>query len=297
MSSKKKMSMNKRVYEQKIIDPQDFNKMVSKLRGFFIEKGYLETYPQPRLSILAACEDPKTVRSFNFAGQIWPLPQTSQMHLEGELMKFADTVDGLFCLTASYRDEPNPIPNRHDLTFPMWEFEHKGTFIDLIDTLSELSIHLGFAKSTEDIPIFTYEELCTKYSVDYLEADHETMIWEEYGDVVGIKKFPERTSPFFNMMQDGYDLTGEKIFNKCDFIICGQETFGSAERSIDIDQMRNSFHTISEGMYAKLLYNEFGKDRVEEELEIFLSLKMINRFGCGCGLTRLLRALKLKNLV
>ena len=292
------MPMNKRVYEQKIIDPQDFNKMISKLRGFFIEKGYLETFPQSRLSILAACEDPKTVRSFNFDGDIWPLPQTSQMHLEKELMMYADKLDGLFCLTASYRDEPAPIPGRHDLTFPMWEFEHKGIFSDLINTLSELAVYMGFIDSVDNIPIFTYDELCIKYGVNYLESDQETRLWKEYGDVVGIINFPERTSPFFNMKNNGYsNLTNEKIFNKCDFIICGQETFGSAERSVDVVQMRNSFHTISDGMYAKLLYNEFGKDRVEKELEEFLNLTMINRYGCGCGLTRLLRALKIKDLL
>lgn len=288
--------MKKKVYEQKIIDPQDFNKMVSKLRGFFIEKNYLETYPQPRLSIMAACEDPKTVRSFMFGSEKWPLAQTNQMWLEYDLLRYQ--YEGVYCLTTSYRDEPNPVEGRHDKIFPMFEFEHKGDYQDLLKTLSELSVHMGFVKSVEDIPFLTYDYLCDKYGVEILEAEHENKMWEEYGDVVAITHFPERTSPFWNMKQQGENpKTGEKLFNKCDFIICGIETFGSAERESNIEQMRNSFHTISEGMYAKLLFNEFNKERVVEELEDYLSLQMFERFGGGIGLTRLLRALKIKGMV
>lgn len=290
--------MTKRVYEQQIIEPLRLDKIVKSLRGFFMEKGYVETFPQPRLSILAACEDPKTVRSFNFAGDIWPLPQTGQMWLERDLMVNSDKVDGVYCLTASYRDEPNPIQGRHNLTFPMWEFESKGDYKDLIQTLSALAVHLGLIESVEKIPLFTYNELCEHYGVDELKSEHEQLMWEEYGDVVGITYFPKRTSPFFNMKFAKYDKkTGEELYNKCDFIICGQETFGAAERSSNVEEMRAAFHTISDGMYAKLLYNEFGEERVEEELEDFFSLPMIGRFGCGCGLTRLERAMKIKGLV
>lgn len=298
ISAKKKISMTKRVYEQKMIEPQDFDKLIKKLRGFFVQNGYMETFPQPRLSILAACEDPKTVRGFNFAGDIWPLPQTGQMHLERDLMSNADKLNGVYCITASYRDEPNPIPGRHNLTFPMFEFEHKGDYKNLIDTLSDLSVHLGLVESIEKIPFFTYNELCEKYGVGELKAEHETLMWRDFGDVIGILKFTEKTSPFFNMQQEGIDeKTGEKLYNKCDFIICGQETFGAAERSSNVDEMRDSFHTISDGMYAKLLYNEFGKERVEDELEEYFKLPMINRFGAGIGITRLLRAMEIKGLI
>lgn len=280
------------MHQSRTIAPQDFNQMSVMLRSFFAVRGYLETFPQPRLSILAACEDPKTVRSFVFGGEIWPLPQTGQMHLEGDLLSNANELDGVYCFTASYRDEPNPIPGRHDLSFPMFEFEHKGEFTDLIETLSELTIHLGIIKSLSEIKTFTYNELCTYYGVKSLEAEHEMMMWQDFGDVVAITNFPANTHPFWNMLQDGKDgVTGEQLYNKCDFIIKGQETFGSAERSCNVNQMRDNFHSISDGMYAKLLYNEFKKERVEQELEEYLSLKMIPRFGCGIGMTRLFRAI------
>jgi len=292
------MSMNKRIYEQKVVEPQDFNKMVSKLRGFFMQKNYLETFPQPRLSILAACEDPSTVKSFHFNGNKWPLAQTGQMHLESDLMRNSNEIDGVYCLTASYREEKNPIPDRHCLSFGMFEAEHKGDFQHLLQTLKELMVYMGFVNKQEDIPFFTYNELCKHYGVELLESEHETKMWKEFGDVVGITKFTERTSPFFNMKQDGIDeITGEKLYNKCDLIICGQETFGSAERSTDIKQMMESFRTISNGQYSKLLFDEFGQDRVINELEKYFKLPMINRWGFGSGTERLIRGMKIKGLI
>lgn len=289
--------MSKSIFENQSIDPQDFTELISKLRGFFTQNGFVETFPQPKLSILAACEDPKTVKSFEFGGNIWPLPQTSQMHLEEELIKNKESIDGLFCLTASYRDEPSPIEGRHLRTFSMFEAERKGDFNNLIETISNLCYELGLVDSVEDIPIIKYDDLCEHYNVTELTSEHETMIWYEFGDVVAITYFPEKTSPFFNMKQSGKNDKGEKTFKKVDFIVCGQETFGCAERSVDTEQMRESFNTISNGEYSGLLYEKFGKNRVIEELEDFLSLPMIPRWGFGMGIQRLMRAMKIKGLL
>lgn len=288
--------MTKVNYKTNNIDPQDFNLLNSKLRGFFMENGFLETFPQPKLTILAACEDPKTVKSFEFGGEIFPLPQTNQMNLEEELM-LDSSIDGLFCLTASYRDEPNPIEGRHMKSFPMFEAEHKGDFSNLIQTISECCVYLGLVDKVSDIPIFTYDYLCEYYNVEDLTSVEETLMWKEFGDVVAITYFPERTSPFFNMKQDTVNKHGEKTSKKVDFIVCGQETFGCAEREIDTEKMRNNFHTISDGEYSGLLYDKFGKDRVVAELDDFLNLPMIERWGFGCGMTRLLRGMKINGLI
>ena len=53
--------------------------MCHKLRSFFLHKGYVEVEAQPRKSILAACEDPTTVATYNYQGKVWPLPQTGQV--------------------------------------------------------------------------------------------------------------------------------------------------------------------------------------------------------------------------
>ena len=58
---------------------------------------------------------------------------------------------------------------------------------------------------------------------------------------------------------------------KIDVILGGMETIRSAERSTDVDMMRDTFHTITDGEYSlQLLYKLFGKERVEAELEKFL---------------------------
>ena len=273
--------------KEKTIDPKKFNQTMVFLRDFFIQNGYIETYTQGRRSILAACEDPKTISPYIFSGTEYPLPQTGQMNLELDILRNKD-LDGVFCVTTSYRDEPNPIEGRHDKIFPMFEFEHKGNFWDLVDTGKELCTYLGFDKPY----VTTYNDLCNKYNTTTLEAEHELQMWKDFGDVVVILFFPERTSPFWNMKH----FTGE-LYYKADFIIMGQETFGTAERSTNVTQMRESFETISNGEYAKILFDKFGVDRVMNELNDYFSIPMFDRFGGGIGITRLIRALEIKEII
>ena len=102
-----------------------------------------------------------------------------------------------------------------------------------------------------------------------------------------ITDFPEWTSPFWNMSRNDDGETSRKI----DVILNGMETIGSAERSTDKEKMRETFHTISDGQYAELLYKLFGKERVEKELEEFLEFDFFPRSGGGIGVQRLMSAL------
>lgn len=260
-----------------------YNELVQKMRNFFQNKGFLEVPTQSRLSILAACENPHSITKFEYSGEIWPLPQTGQMWLEYELLKNPE-FPGVYCISTSYRQEANPIPGRHDLIFPMFEVETKGTMQDMIKLQAELLEYLGF-----DAPIAkNYDDLCKEYDTEILEAEHETKMWNEIGDAISLQNFPLRTNPFWNMKKG----EGDK-FNKVDVILFGQETIGSAERSSDVESMREMFYTIENGNYSAKLFELFGKERVEKELEEFLSLDFFPRFGWGCGLTRLARAYEL----
>jgi|TARA_R110002096_G_scaffold325039_1_gene519079 aspartyl/asparaginyl-tRNA synthetase len=272
------------VVKKKMINTKDYNSLVQKLREFFLQKGFLEVPVQSRLSILAACEDPFTVEQFNWANEVWPLPQTGQMWLEYELLKTPD-VPGVFCISTSYRNEPNPIPGRHETIFPMFEFESKGNMGDLIKMESELLQYLELPLPT----LHDYEKLAKEYGVDILETEHEQKMCEKYGEATIIQHFPERTSPFWNMRHKG-----DGIFNKVDVILYGQETIGSAERATDKVEMRNMFETISDGGYKEKLYDLFGKDRVEKELDEYFDNDFFPRFGGGIGVTRLIRALKMR---
>lgn len=259
-----------------------FNSVVNKLRSFLLSKNFVEVPTQDRLSILAACEDPSTVATFEYAGQVWPLPQTGQMWLEYELLQNPD-IAGVFCVSTSYRNEQNPIPGRHKILFPMFEFESRGDMEGLKTLEAEMLEHLGFGNK-EEFPHKNYDELKQQYQVDELTSKEENQMKQDFGNVVFLENFPQYTSPFWNMKKDGDHA------HKIDVIVNGQETIGSAERSSNPEEMREQFHTISEGGYADLLYSKFGKERVEAELEDFLSLPFVPRYGGGIGVTRLMDA-------
>jgi aspartyl/asparaginyl-tRNA synthetase len=263
---------------------ETYNELVQKMRTFFQEKGFKEVPTQSRLSILAACENPHSITTFNYQGEVWPLPQTGQMWLEYELLKNPEW-NGVYCISTSYRQEKDPIPGRHELIFPMFEFESKGGMKEMLKLESELLDYLGFDNPIE----VNYDDVCQEYGgVSILENEHESRMWEEKGPVISLQNFPYRTNPFWNMRE------GEnRLFNKVDVILYGQETIGSAERSSNVEEMRNNFYTIENGGYSAKLFELFGKERVEKELEEFLSFDFFPRFGGGIGMTRLARAYQL----
>ena len=132
-----------------------------------------------------------------------------------------------------------------------------------------------------------YDELKNYYKVDELKAEHENRMLNDFGPIVFCKEFPSSTSPFWNMRKKNKDYS-EKI----DVIMYGNETIGSAERSTSPQEMREGFYTISDGKYAKMLFDLFGKERVEKELEEFLALKFFPRCGGGIGMTRIIAAVE-----
>ena len=273
-----------------LISPNKFTKTVGLLRSFFLDKGFLEVHTQNRLSILAACEDPFNVATYNYAGQVWPLPQTGQMWLEHELLSSPDS-KGFFCVSTSYRQEPNAIPGRHDIIFPMFEFEMPGSVDDLKAMEYELCEYLGFGNITEK----TYAEWQQHFGLSAdteMEAEHELAMEKEFGQTL-ITNFPELTSPFWNMARNDDGNTAKKM----DVILGGMETIGSAERSCDVDMMRDTFHSITDGAYSELLFKLFGKDRVEAELEKFLEFDFFQRVGGGIGITRMIPALEKINKI
>ena len=274
------------------IDPFDYNNVIKKLRSFFNDhKEFIEVHGQSRFSIMAACEDPKTISTMEYAGSVWPLPQTTQIHLEQELLTHPE-IEGNYSVCTSYRNEPNPVEGRHNLCFPLFDFELKGDMRALIEFEKELLEHLGYG-SKENFPEIKYDDACDKYDVSELEHIHEKYLSRDYGPVVFLTDFPVHTSPFWNMKLH----PGGRHAYKVDVILSGQETIGSAQRSSSASEMREMFHTISDGDYANILYKNFSKERVENELEDFLSQKFITRSGGGIGLTRLIRSMKIENLL
>ncbi len=263
---------------------KDFDKTTNMLRSFFRDvKGYKEVQTQNELSNLSLCGD----------------PQTSQMFLENYLLTYPEE-KGYFCVSTSYKNDPNTVEGMHDKNFPMFEFELKGGMDELRKVEMELLDYLGFNMAEyENIRLDlnyqrgNYDDICKKYGVEELEPKHEEQIEKNFGRVFFLENFPERIIPFWNMK-----LNEDKIHsNKIDVIIHGIETIGSAERSTNKEEMREKFKTISNGEYAKILYDKFTKERVDSELDKYLEYDFFERSGGEIGITRMLRALKLSNLL
>jgi aspartyl/asparaginyl-tRNA synthetase len=109
----------------------------------------------------------------------------------------------------------------------MFEFEMPGNLDDLETMEKELMEYLGWC-SKGGVVVKDYMQWCEDYGVEELEHEHEDRMCKEWqGRVCMIKNFPNYTSPFWNMKQNG-DGTAAKI----DVIIAGQETIGSAERVV-----------------------------------------------------------------
>ena len=280
--------MNKSHNYDYINSTHTYNFIAREMRRFFQDKkGFLEVPSHSQLSILAACEDPKTITTYKLGNTLWPLPQTGQMWLEFELLKNPD-LNGVFCLGPSYRDEPNPIEGRHFRIFPLFEFEAKGNMDDLRQLESDFLDHLGLERPRS----LDYEELCKQYQVDALEAKEETMMWHEFGTSLTLENFPHRSDPFWNMK---HDKNG--IYKKIDVILYGAESIGSAERSCNREEMRRDMLSVSNGEYAQLLFDNFGEKRVMAEMDEYLAFDFFPRFGGGIGITRIERAMKMAGLL
>ena len=273
-----------------IINSEKYSKVVGKLRDFFTERNFIEVHTQNRLSILAACEDPFNVQMFEYNKRTWPLPQTGQMWLEYELLKKPD-VAGYFCLTTSYRMEKNPVPGRHDLIFPLFEFEFKGNVDELIQLEKDLLVHLGYDESK--FYINNYNAIANEYGTKELEHEHENRLNDEKSSVSFITDFPEFTDPFWNMKRNVVNDTAYKV----DIILSGQETIGSAERESDKDVMRERFNTIMEGEYKSKMYELFTQERTDRELDDYLNFDFFTRCGGGIGMTRLIRSMEQEGLL
>ncbi len=274
------------------IDSRKFNFVIGKLRTFFLSKGYIECHTQSKLNVLAACEDPSTISTYEIGGKMFPQSQTQQMNLEFEIMN-RPNVPGYFCVSTSFRNEKNPIRGRHLLAFPILEWESCGDMNTLIEIECELLKFLGYPEPV----LVNYMDMCEKYGVSEISHKEEQMLYNDYGSAVLLMNFPRSSHPFWNMKENSDDLKLKDTFRKIDVILSGKESFGSAERETDVRLMRDNFFNISDGQYSQMLFNKFGEKRVMDELETYLELPFINRVGAGAGISRILSSMDSEGLL
>jgi aspartyl/asparaginyl-tRNA synthetase len=286
----------------KVITPKKFDGAISALRSFFQNKGFVEVPTHQQFSILATCEYPTTSLTCEYQNKVWPLPQSAQMWLDTILLDNPD-IKGCFTVSMSYHNEPPSHQGNHLCVpiFPMFEFAYKGDMKGLIALEKGLLEHIGFEKKWNtsspfkspefDYPEGNYKDLMIKYQTDELDREHERCLDRDYGEVFFLKNFPIYTSPFWNMKKSG------DISKKVAIILHGIETIGSAERSCDKAEMREQFMSIRGGEYAGWLYYNYGKMRVEKEMDEFLDREFFPRYGGGISVTRMIRAMEMSELI
>jgi aspartyl/asparaginyl-tRNA synthetase len=290
----KKLQNQIKMFNQEFpsMNPKHYAYVVKKIREVCDEEGLVECYLNDYLSTLSSCESPTSIRTFEWMGIKFAHQQTTQMCLE-RLINERPECKGYYNIGNSYREEEHPVKNRHKHIFCLGDFELQGDMEDLIQFQKKILLKLGIKPfdGQVDFPRIDYLDACTKYGVDEIGHDEEIRLCQDFNSpAVFLCKFPLSTKPFFNMQIEG------DVALKVDVIIGnpngGQpmEVFGSAQRSDDPDDMRRQFHSIGDGEYAQALYSHFGKERIDKELEEYLSLKFVPRSGMGIGINRLVFA-------
>jgi aspartyl/asparaginyl-tRNA synthetase len=270
------------------IKPEHYAYVVKKIRQYCDSQGLTECYLNDAPSTLSACEDPTNLHTYMWNGVKYALPQTSQMWLEHVLLS-NPTSKGYYNICNSFRLEQNPVPNRHFDQFPLFEIEGPWSMEEMIQFQKGLLLELGIKPNDSgEFPEIDYECACEIFNVDEIGHDEEMALCQFFqSPVVFLKHFPLRTSPFWNMKRQN------DIALKVDVIIGNiqpMEVIGSSERSCNPDEMREMFKTISDGQYAQYLYDAFGQERIDKELDDYLSFHFFKRSGMGIGLNRLIYA-------
>lgn len=275
-----------------MINTKGYEYVVNKLTEFFKSKKFLEVSRQNSLGTLVGCDDPFNVETFSYGNDdhVWPLPQSREMLLEYEILKHPE-IEGYFCLTTSYRLEKRHNDRKHYNYLPLFNFETHGNIYDLAKLERELLNYLGYNK--DDIKMATYEEMQEKYEVENLEDKHEEKMETDIGKAVLLHDFPEEIKFFWNLKCD----IRTKSVRKIDVILSGQRTISSAEKEDDKDTMKRRFKTIMNGKYKEKLYELFGEERTNKELEYYLNHDFFERIGGCIDITTLIRSMKKENLI
>lgn len=260
-----------------------YHKTVSRLREFFISRGFIEVHPQSHHSFLAIADDVSTITTYSYAGENHLLPQSAHMWLEFELLKNPD-LPGVFCCSTSYRQHKNPVPGRHENIFPIFDFETSGGIQSMLQIQRELLEYLNF--DMEQYKEFTYDNLTLDLGVKHIDAATESLIGQNISPTTVVTNKPDTLNPSWSSKRDGNHV------KTSDVLLFGMETIGASERATQTDLMRERFYTMDDGNWAQTLFDTFGQNRVERELGEFLSLDFFPRSTGSIGLTRMIRALR-----
>jgi hypothetical protein len=262
-----------------------YHKTISKLREFYVSRGFMEVYPQSKPSFLAVADSTSTLMTYDNGGEKFLLPQTAHMWLEQELLKNPE-FPGVFSVSTSYRHYKNPVANRHESVFPIFDFEMPGTIEAGYKIQAELLEYLGFVEKGCTAPEFLYDDVTSRFGVRRIDGSVESRLYKDNGPAVIIKNRPESVQPSWLVTR------ADDVAIMSNAILYGVETVSVMERSTNSGNMRKRFYEINDGNYAQDLFDLFGQARVERELGEYLSYDFFPRCSGSVGLVRLVRALR-----
>lgn len=230
-----------------------YHSVVTLVREFFSDRDFVEADIQSKVSLLSGFLNIDNIVTFHHKGRIWPVHSSNMLELDKWFLSNMDNVgDGVFCTTHSY--------SKNGKIRPLIEFEFNGHYKDAVNFVLEFTDFLGF----EEDYILQYDEICEHYSETDITNALKNNLREDFGNCCIIVDPPAVDDEvYWNVKVD------DKMTYNIDCILCGNVAIQSRELETDVDVMKTRF--LAHPDYQKLV-NTFGKNRVNSEIENYLSL-------------------------
>ena len=290
--------------------------ILSGLRKFFDENGFIEIHPPHITKATGACENIDTMFILDYFGRQVYLSQTGQLYLE-VLTPFLKKV---WCTIHSFRAE-NEVDDRHLTEFILVELEFAGDFSQLLKYIEEAiwsSVKEVFERNRDELKIFgvdsdylegfkpPYRKITYTEAIDILKAEyglnwgddlksiHEKKLVEIFGGKpLFITHFPKKIK-FFNMREND---DNPDVVNSADLILpYSGEAVGAAEREYRYERLLKRL--LDSQMYRMLVKRGGSIEDFDWYLDFWKNYGETLHSGCGIGLNRLLQSiLKLNSIM
>ena len=244
--------------------PKAYQQTVNKLRAFFATRNYKEIDPHQYATTLL-----ESHTAHYAPGKPGTVSQAHELSLEKALLQSPELLPGVFCLT----DQSCEFAARKDTNTAQTIGQALCQWLQLGDR----SVH----KESD------YRFIADYYKTKFLSPAHEQAIWQDFSPIFTITDKPCVLNTCFTT------LTQEAHAKTTDTVLFGMSSVTSARRSCDPEDMREAFYTVSNGEYAKSLFELFGESRVMGGLEKFLVHNFFPRYGGSIGIPQLMQAIHL----